>query len=68
MSLVRLWPQQGKRAVAHALLAPIDDWCTEGVATTDLREARALLVALGEHPSCPLQSVSRWSERWIRAP
>ena len=68
MSLHCLWQPQGKRAATHALLAPIDDWFTEGFATTDLREARALLEALGEHPSCPLQSVSRWSERWIRSP
>jgi class 3 adenylate cyclase/predicted ATPase len=48
MSLARLWQQQGKRAEAHALLAPIYGWFTEGLDTVDLQEARALLEALGE--------------------
>jgi predicted ATPase len=48
MSLSRLWQQQGKRAAAHALLAPLYDWFTEGFDTADLQEARALLEALGE--------------------
>jgi hypothetical protein len=30
MSLARLWQQQGKRAEAYELLAPIDGWFTEG--------------------------------------
>ena len=47
MSLSRLWQQQGKRAAAHALLAPIYGWFTEGFDTTDLQEAKALLDALG---------------------
>ena len=42
-SLSRLWQQQGKRAEAHALLAPIYHWFTEGFDTTDLQEAKALL-------------------------
>ena len=46
MSLARLWQQQGKRAEAHALLAPVYGWFTEGFDTTDLQEARALLDAL----------------------
>ena len=46
MSLSRLWQQQGKRAEAYALLAPIYDWFTEGFDTADLQEARALLAAL----------------------
>ena len=46
MSLARLWQQQGKRAEAHALLAPIYGWFTEGFDTADLQEARALLNAL----------------------
>jgi predicted ATPase len=44
MSLARLWQRQGKRAEAHALLAPIYGWFTEGFDTADLQEARALLV------------------------
>ena len=46
MSLARLWQEQGKRAAAHALLAPIYGWFTEGFDTADLQEARALLDAL----------------------
>jgi predicted ATPase len=46
MSLARLRQQQGKRAEAHALLAPIYGWFTEGFDTADLQEARALLEAL----------------------
>jgi predicted ATPase len=43
MSLSRLWQQQGKRAEARALLAPIYHWFTEGFDTADLQEAKALL-------------------------
>jgi predicted ATPase len=43
MSLSRLWQQQGKRAEAHALLAPIYNWFTEGFDTADLQEAKVLL-------------------------
>jgi predicted ATPase len=46
MSLSRLWQQQGKRAEAHELLAPIYGWFTEGFDTADLQEAKALLDAL----------------------
>ncbi len=42
-SLARLWRDQGKRAEAHDLLAPIYDWFTEGFDTADLKEAKALL-------------------------
>jgi predicted ATPase len=45
-SLARLWQQQGKRAEAYELLAPIYGWFTEGFDTADLQEARALLEAL----------------------
>jgi predicted ATPase len=43
MSLSRLCQQQGKRAEARRLLAPINGWFTEGFETADLREARTLL-------------------------
>jgi predicted ATPase len=46
MRLSRLWQQQGKRDEACALLAPIDNWFTEGFDTADLQEARALLEEL----------------------
>jgi class 3 adenylate cyclase/predicted ATPase len=43
MSLSRLWQQQGKRAEAREVLAPIYSWFTEGFDTPDLQEAKALL-------------------------
>ncbi len=46
VSLSRLWQQQGKRAEAHELLAPIYGWFTEGFDTADLQEAKTLLEAL----------------------
>ena len=45
-SLARLWQQQGKREEARELLAEIYGWFTEGFATGDLQEAKALLEAL----------------------
>jgi class 3 adenylate cyclase/predicted ATPase len=45
-SLARLWQQQGKPQDAHALLAPVYHWFTEGFDTADLQEAKALLEAL----------------------
>ena len=41
-SLSRLWQQQGQRTEAHALLAPVYGWFTEGFDTADLQEAKAL--------------------------
>jgi predicted ATPase len=46
MSLSRLWQQQGKRAEAYELLAPVYGWFTEGFDTADLQEAIALLEEL----------------------
>ena len=43
MSLARLWQQQGKRAEAYELLAPIYGWFTEGLDTADLQEAKTVL-------------------------
>jgi predicted ATPase len=45
-SLARLWGEQGRRVVAHDLLAPIYGCFTEGFDTLDLKEAKALLDAL----------------------
>jgi class 3 adenylate cyclase/predicted ATPase len=45
-SLARLWQQQGKRADARELLAPVYSWFTEGFDTVDLQEANALLETL----------------------
>jgi predicted ATPase len=42
-SLARLWCDQGKPAEAHALLASVYGWFTEGFDTADLIEAKALL-------------------------
>jgi predicted ATPase len=42
-SLSRLWRDQGKRAEARDLLAPVYNWFTEGFATNVLKEAKALL-------------------------
>jgi predicted ATPase len=49
-SLSRLWQQQGKRAAAYDLLAPVYGWFTEGFDIADLQEAGALLEALR---ACP---------------
>jgi len=43
MSLARLRRDQGRRAEAHALLAPVYGWFTEGFDTRDLKQAKALL-------------------------
>jgi class 3 adenylate cyclase/predicted ATPase len=42
-SLARLWAEQGRRAEAHQLLAPVYGWFTEGFDTADLKCAKALL-------------------------
>jgi predicted ATPase len=42
-SLARLWADQGNRAQARSLLAPVYGWFTEGFDTADLKDARALL-------------------------
>ena len=45
-SLARLWGEQGRRAQAQELLAPVYGWFTEGFDTADLKEAKALLDGL----------------------
>ena len=42
-SLAQLWHDQGEHTQAHALLAPVYGWFTEGFDTLDLKEAKALL-------------------------
>jgi predicted ATPase len=42
-SLAQLWGEQGRRAAARDLLAPVYGWFTEGFDTVDLKEARGLL-------------------------
>ncbi|HMQ53659.1 MAG TPA: BTAD domain-containing putative transcriptional regulator [Anaerolineae bacterium] len=43
VSLARLWRRQGQTGAARQRLATIYHWFTEGLDTTDLKEARALL-------------------------
>jgi predicted ATPase len=45
-SLARLWGEQGRRADARDLLAPMYGWFTEGFDTADLKAAAALLSEL----------------------
>jgi class 3 adenylate cyclase/tetratricopeptide (TPR) repeat protein len=42
-SVARLWAEQGRRAQARELLAPIYGWFTEGFDTADLKDAKTLL-------------------------
>ena len=42
-SLARLWRDQGKRAEARDLLAPVYAWFTEAFDPRDLVDAKALL-------------------------
>ncbi len=46
-SLARLHRDQGRHAEARDLLAPIYGWFTEGFATPDLKQAKALLDEIG---------------------
>jgi len=46
LSLARLWQRQGKSADAQRILAEVYGWFTEGFATKDLQEAKALLQEL----------------------
>jgi predicted ATPase len=46
LSLGRLWQEQGRSHEAHALLAGLYGWFSEGFDTSDLVEARALLEEL----------------------
>ena len=43
MSMARLWRDQGRRAQARDLLAPIHGFFTQGFDTLDLKQAEALL-------------------------
>jgi predicted ATPase len=45
-SLARLWGEQGRRAEARELLAPVFGWFTEGFDTADLKDAAMLLSEL----------------------
>jgi predicted ATPase len=43
VGLARLLAKQGRRDEAHAMLAQIYRWFTEGFDTADLKDAKALL-------------------------
>jgi predicted ATPase len=45
--LAKHWRDQGKSAAARDLLSPVYGWFTEGFDTPDLKDAKALLGALG---------------------
>ena len=48
-ALAELWLQQGKPREAHALLAPVYGWFTEGFDTRDLIHAKVLIDKLESH-------------------
>jgi predicted ATPase len=52
-SLARLRRDQGRHAEARDLLAPVYGWFTEGFATPDLKDAKALLDEFGEGERSP---------------
>ena len=49
--LARLWALQSKHAEARDLLAPVIGWFAEGLETTDLKDAKAVLEALASSSS-----------------
>jgi DNA-binding winged helix-turn-helix (wHTH) protein/predicted ATPase len=57
VSLARLLQQEGKRKQALQQLQQIYDWFTEGLATIDLQEARALLDELEESSADPKRAL-----------
>jgi class 3 adenylate cyclase/DNA-binding winged helix-turn-helix (wHTH) protein/predicted ATPase len=66
-SLARLWRDQGRRAEARDLLAPVYGWFTEGFDTPDLKEAKALLEALNLSPTTFLTAATLPKRRLVRA-
>ena len=70
MSLARLWRDQGRRAEAHDLLAPVYAWFTEGFDTLDLKEAKALLEELDQQIGQGVEGMSNngQSLTWIGGP
>ena len=47
MSLARPWQQQGQRAEAREVLAPVYEWLTKAFGTADLKDAKALFRRAG---------------------
>jgi predicted ATPase len=62
LRLSRLWHQQGKGVEARELLAPVYSWFTEGFATADFQEARALLDELAWSSETALRADSSYAE------
>ena len=52
-SYARLMRDQGRVGEACDLLAPVYGWFTEGFATKDLKDAKALLEELADAPASP---------------
>ena len=48
MSMARLWRDQGRRAQARDLLAPVHGFFTQGFDTLDIKQAKALLNELAQ--------------------
>jgi class 3 adenylate cyclase/tetratricopeptide (TPR) repeat protein len=65
ISLAGLWRDQGKRAEARDLLAPVYGWFTEGFDTRVLKDAKALLDELsGSHSETPVLSSVTLAPHW----
>jgi ATP/maltotriose-dependent transcriptional regulator MalT len=57
--LARLWGEQGRRAEARDLLAPVYGWFTEGFDTADLKDAKALLAELNRRTAARVRASLR---------
>ncbi len=60
-SLARLWQQQDRIFAAQQMLADIYGWFTEGFATVDLQDAKALLEELGQQVTARITSICKSS-------
>jgi predicted ATPase len=65
-TLARLLASRGKRDRAAALLQPVFDGFTEGYATKDIKNARALLAELSVAAAAPLRAVASRKANPIR--
>jgi predicted ATPase len=53
-SLANFWREQGRRAEARDLLAPVYGWFTEGFDTVDLKDAKALIAQVSAQATSAL--------------
>ena len=60
VSLARLWSDLGRRVQARDLLAPLYGWFDEGLDTSDLGEAKALLDELDRASGAPARAPNGW--------